>query len=91
MSADPRDALLAPFAQRAGDTAGRSRPEPEHSFRSCYQRDRDRIVHGTSFRRLDGKTQVFLNGTGDHYRTRLTHTIEVASISRTVARAQILV
>ena len=82
-----REALLAPYAQRASETAGRSRPEKEHAFRTCYQRDRDRIVHGTSFRRLDGKTQVFLNGTGDHYRTRLTHTIEVASISRTVARA----
>lgn len=84
---DPREALLAPYAQRASETSGRARPEPEHPFRSCYQRDRDRIVHGTSFRRLDGKTQVFLSGTGDHYRTRLTHTIEVASISRTVARA----
>jgi dGTPase len=87
MSFDPREALLAPYAQRASETAGRSRSEQEHLFRYCYQRDRDRIVHGTSFRRLDGKTQVFLNGTGDHYRTRLTHTIEVASISRTVARA----
>ncbi len=87
MPPDPREALLAPYAQRASETAGRARPEREHPFRSCYQRDRDRIVHGTSFRRLDGKTQVFLNGTGDHYRTRLTHTIEVASISRTVARA----
>jgi dGTPase len=84
---EPRETLLAPYAQRASETAGRGRPEKEHVFRSCYQRDRDRIVHGTSFRRLDGKTQVFLNGTGDHYRTRLTHTIEVASISRTVARA----
>jgi len=84
---EQREALLAPYAQRASETAGRSRPEKEHAFRTCYQRDRDRIVHGTSFRRLDGKTQVFLNGTGDHYRTRLTHTIEVASISRTVARA----
>jgi dGTPase len=87
MLPDPRESLLSPYAQRASESAGRSRPETEHSFRSCFQRDRDRIVHGTSFRRLDGKTQVFLNGTGDHYRTRLTHTIEVASISRTVARA----
>jgi dGTPase len=82
-----RESLLAPYAQRAAESAGRLRPEKEHSFRTCFHRDRDRIVHGTSFRRLDGKTQVFLNGTGDHYRTRLTHTIEVASISRTVARA----
>ena len=87
MPPDRREALLATYAQRASGTAGRTRPEQEHLFRSCYQRDRDRIVHGTSFRRLDGKTQVFLNGKGDHYRTRLTHTIEVASISRTVARA----
>ena len=86
-SSDPREALLAPYAQRDSESAGRLRPEQGHSFRSCYQRDRDRIVHGTSFRRLDGKTQVFLNGKGDHYRTRLTHTIEVASLSRTVARA----
>ena len=87
MSSDPRESLLAPYAQKGSESAGRRRLEREHSFRSCYQRDRDRIVHGTSFRRLDGKTQVFLNGTGDHYRTRLTHTLEVASISRTVARA----
>jgi dGTPase len=82
-----RESLLAPYAQKASESAGRHRAEAEHSFRTCFQRDRDRIVHGTSFRRLDGKTQVFLNGKGDHYRTRLTHTIEVASISRTVARA----
>lgn len=82
-----RESLLAPYAQKASESYGRQRPERGHSFRSCFQRDRDRIVHGTSFRRLDGKTQVFLNGKGDHYRTRLTHTIEVASISRTVARA----
>lgn len=85
--AELRESLLAPYAQWATESAGRLRSEQEHSFRTCYQRDRDRIVHGTSFRRLDGKTQVFLNGKGDHYRTRLTHTIEVASISRTVARA----
>ncbi len=81
------ESFLAPYAQRATESAGRLHAEREHPFRSCFQRDRDRIVHGTSFRRLDGKTQVFLNGKGDHYRTRLTHTIEVASISRTVARA----
>lgn len=66
---------------------GRVRPEQAHAYRSEFQRDRARLIHCTSFRRLDGKTQVFLNGTGDHYRTRLTHTMEVASISRTVARA----
>ncbi|MFI0347511.1 MAG: deoxyguanosinetriphosphate triphosphohydrolase [Chthoniobacterales bacterium] len=75
------------LAQRASDSLGRALPETEHSFRNCFQRDRDRIVHSTAFRRLDGKTQVFLNGQGDYYRTRLTHTIEVASISRTIARA----
>jgi len=86
-SVEQREALLAPYAQKSSSSAGRARTEQEHPFRTCFQRDRDRIVHGTSFRRLDGKTQVFLNGKGDHYRTRLTHTIEVASISRTVARA----
>lgn len=79
--------MTAPFAQRDSDSLGRSLPETEHSFRTCFQRDRDRIIHSSAFRRLDGKTQVFLNGKGDYYRTRLTHTIEVASISRTIARA----
>ena len=79
--------MLAPFAQNAAESLGRMISEPEHAFRNCFQRDRDRIVHSTAFRRLDGKTQVFLNGKGDYYRTRLTHTIEVASISRTIARA----
>jgi len=78
---------LAPWAVPPNGTAGRFHPEASHSYRSEIQRDRARIIHCTSFRRLDGKTQVFLNGTGDHYRTRLTHTIEVASISRTIARA----
>ncbi len=78
---------LAEFAVPAAGSAGRRHREPTHAFRSEIQRDRARIIHCSAFRRLDGKTQVFLNGTGDHYRTRLTHTIEVASISRTVARA----
>ena len=78
---------LAPYAVSPNGTAGRLHSEISHSYRSEIQRDRARIIHCTSFRRLDGKTQVFLNGTGDHYRTRLTHTIEVASISRTIARA----
>ena len=80
-------AQLSPFAVPPEGTAGRAHREPGHAFRSEIQRDRARIIHCSAFRRLDGKTQVFLNGTGAHYRTRLTHTIEVASISRTIARA----
>lgn len=78
---------LARWAVPPNGSWGRSVPEPGHGYRAEIQRDRARIIHCTSFRRLDGKTQVFLNGSGDHYRTRLTHTMEVASISRTVARA----
>jgi dGTPase len=78
---------LAPYAQRSSDTAGRKHREPLHPLRTDYERDRARIIHSRAFRRLEYKTQVFLNGTGDHLRTRLTHTIEVASISRTIARA----
>jgi dGTPase len=80
-------AQLAPWAVPPNGSCGRAIEEPGHGYRAEIQRDRARIIHCTSFRRLDGKTQVFLNGTGDHYRTRLTHTIEVASVSRTVARA----
>ena len=79
--------VLAPFAQKSGDSRGRKFPEARHAFRTEFQRDRARIIHARAFRRLEYKTQVFLNGTGDHLRTRLTHTIEVASISRTIARA----
>jgi dGTPase len=78
---------LAPYAQRAAESAGRAHPEPAHPHRTDYERDRARIIHSRAFRRLEYKTQVFLNGTGDHLRTRLTHTIEVASISRAIARA----
>jgi dGTPase len=80
-------AVLAPFAEKSGDSRGRKYPEPSHAYRTEFQRDRARIIHSRAFRRMEYKTQVFLNGTGDHLRTRLTHSIEVASISRTIARA----
>jgi len=78
---------LAPFAQLSAETRGRQYPEAPPEWRTQYQRDRDRVIHSRAFRRLEYKTQVFLNGTGDHLRTRLTHTIEVAAISRNIARA----
>lgn len=78
---------LAPYAQRSADSAGRRYNERPHPYRTAYQRDRARIIHSRAFRRLEYKTQVFLSGTGDHLRTRLTHSIEVASISRTIARS----
>ncbi len=77
---------LAPFAAKAGDSRGRCHPEKQDDFRTAFQRDRDRIVHSAAFRRLEYKTQVFVNHVGDHYRTRLTHTMEVAQIARAVSR-----
>lgn len=77
---------LAPFAVTAADSRGRKHPEPEHEYRTCFQRDRDRIIHSAAFRRLEAKTQVFLDTASDYYRTRLTHTMEVAQIARTMAR-----
>jgi dGTPase len=79
--------LLAPYAMYSSDSAGRRHAEPEHSYRGPFQRDRDRIVHSSAFRRLSQKTQVFTGDMGDYHRTRLTHTLEVSSIARTIARA----
>ena len=78
---------LAPYAMKSMHTRGRVHPEEEHPYRSIYQRDKDRIIHSTAFRRLEYKTQVFVNHEGDYYRTRLTHTIEVTQISRCISRA----
>ncbi|MDD4900010.1 MAG: deoxyguanosinetriphosphate triphosphohydrolase [Candidatus Omnitrophica bacterium] len=81
------DNFLAPYAAKSYNSKGRIFAEKEHPYRSCYQRDRDRIIHSAAFRRLEYKTQVFVNHEGDYYRTRLTHTLEVAQIARTIAFA----
>ncbi len=78
---------LTPYAAHSAYSLGRRHSEPDHPVRPCFQRDRDRVLHSRCFRRLEYKTQVFVNGTADHYRTRLTHTIEMAAVGRTLARA----
>ena len=80
-------ALIGPHGVLSAQTKGRAEPEPDCNIRTCYQRDTDRIIHSKAFRRLKHKTQVFLQPEGDHYRTRLTHTLEVSRLARTVARA----
>ncbi|MGB9857245.1 MAG: deoxyguanosinetriphosphate triphosphohydrolase, partial [Dictyoglomaceae bacterium] len=82
--------FLSPYATLSVNSKGRLIPEEECSIRTCFQRDRDRIIHSKAFRRLKHKTQVFLAPEGDHYRTRLTHTLEVAQIARTISRALFL-
>jgi dGTPase len=89
LESQERDSLC-PAASFVADSKGRQEFEEEHEYRTAYQRDRDRILHTKSFRRLKGKTQVFLAPRGDHYRTRLTHTLEVSQIARTVSRALFL-
>jgi len=81
------ESLLAPYAMNSSLSRGRAYSEKEHPYRSMYQRDRERILHTTAFRRLEYKTLGFVNYEGDYYRTRLTHTLEVAQIARTIARA----
>lgn len=81
------DEYLAPYAMRSSQSRGRAYAEDEHSYRTAYQRDRDRIIHTTAFRRLEYKTQVFVYSEGDHYRNRLTHSVEVAQVGRTLARS----
>ena len=79
--------IIGPYGILSENSKGRLKPEPECEIRTCFQRDIDRITHSKAFRRLKHKTQVFLQPEGDHYRTRLTHTLEVSRLARTVARA----
>jgi dGTPase len=84
---DIEEQLLAPYGQTSKASRGRQYPEPDHAYRTIFQRDRDRVIHSSAFRGLQYKTQVFVNHEGDHYRTRITHTLEVAQIAGSIARA----
>src|SRR5215471_12300053 len=79
--------MLAPYAVSIDDSRGRRHPEPSHPYRNPFQRDRDRVIHAPAFRRLENKTQVFTRRYSDHFRAHLTHTMELAQISRTIAGA----
>lgn len=87
MLEEKEELLLSPYAQKSRNSLGRLKPEPECDIRPAFQHDRDRIIHSKAFRRLKHKTQVFLSPQGDHYRTRLTHTLEVSQIARTIAKS----
>lgn len=81
---------LAPYAIKSAQSRGRLHPEKEHPYRTAFQRDRDRIIHSAAFRRMEYKTQVFVNHEGDYYRTRLTHSLEASQVARVIAKVMSL-
>jgi dGTPase len=87
---EAREKALSPYARQSAQSRGRLRPEAPDPVRTAFQRDRDRILHTNAYRRLKHKTQVFIAPLGDHYVTRLTHTLEVSQLARTIARALLL-